>query len=244
MKIQSAKNVKEELSVIGVDATGFPSFTNFPRTFAKEAFPLWKAMLEDEWYTTMKKPVSKSADIWRTVIQRYLKLCANNGIFPFARSTQQANNDVISQYLKSSRRKLQTFFAECEMFSKIKIQSVVRSYEFNPSSFTVHMSANLKPIKDPTFARWLQQMPFPHFLRGNDPGYYEKKVHANIHVTVKAANLNQPKISYSIFCHTPFAIGEYSKLPTLNKLRTEAESTLWIPAIHSVVFEGSGPRLF
>jgi hypothetical protein len=244
MLIQAARNTREELSVIGVDFAGFPTFTNFPRTFSKEGFSLWKAMLEDKWYLDIKKNVSQSADIWHKVIQRYLKLCSTNGIFPFARSTQQSNNDVIHQYLQSSRHRLADFFTQTEMFSRVKIQSVVREYEFNPSSFTVRMNASLKPLQDPTFARWLQQHPFPLFKRGNDPGFYEKKIHANIHLTMKVANTRQPKMSYSIFCHTPFAISEYAKLPTLNKLRTEAESTLWLPAIRAVPFAGSGPRLF
>jgi hypothetical protein len=218
--------------------------TNFPRTFSREGFALWKAMLEDSWYTEMKKPVSQSADIWHKVVQRYLKLCTTNGIFPFARSTQQANNDVITQYLKTSRKRLSDFFDQSEMFSKVKIQSVVREYEFQPSAFIVTMTAALKPIDDPTFVRWLQRHPFPLFKRGDDPGIYEKRVHANIHLTIKAANLRQPKMSYRIFCHTPFAISEHGKLPTLNKLRTEVEQTIWMPCIRSARFANSGPRLF
>lgn len=244
MLVQAAKNRQQELSVIGVDTSGFPSFTNFPRTFSREGFSLWKAMLEDEWYTGMKKPASQSVEIWHKVVQRYLKLCATNGIFPFARSTQQANNDVINQFLRTSRKRLADFFRESEMFTRLKIQSVVREYEFNPSSFTVRMTANLKPLQDPTFAKWLQMHPFPLFKRGDDPGLYEKKIHANVHLWLKVANTRQPKMGYYIFCHTPFAISEYAKLPTLNRLRTEAESTLWIPAIRAVPFEGSGPRLF
>lgn len=178
------------------------------------------------------------------LIKRYLKLCTVNGIFPFARSTQQSNNETITNFLAASRQRIKLLLTQSDLLSKVKIRSVVREYEFHASSFKVTSTAILKPIEDPTFISWIQSRPFPLFIRGTDPGVYEKKIHANVYLTASLVNLKQPKLSLSIFCHTPIALVEQTKLPSLNQMKQLAESTLWTPLVRSNPFPGAGHKLF
>lgn len=243
--IKSAKrSYSAELTLLGVDTTVLPTISSYPRTFSREGFSLWKVLIEEENYGERKIRTSGYEEVWYLLIKRYLKLCTTNGIFPFARSTQQANNETITDFLAVSRQRIKLLFTQSDFLSKVKIRSVTREYEFHASSFQVTATAVLKPIEDPTFPKWVQSRPFPMFLRGTTPGTYEKKVHANVHVTAHLANLKQPKISFTIFCHTPIALVEQTKLPSFNQMKQLAESTLWTPLVRSNPFPGAGSKLF
>lgn len=243
--INSAKrSYSAELNLLGVDTSLLPSMTSYPRTFSREGFSLWKALIEEENYSSRKIRTSSYEETWYTLIKRFLKLCTVNGIFPFARSTQQANNETITNFLAASRQRIKLLLSQSELLSKVKIRSVVRDYEFHSSSFQVTSTAILKPIEDPTFVNWIQSRPTPMFIRGLAPGVYEKKIHANVHLKASLVNLKQPKLSLTIFCHTPIALVEQTKLPSLNQMRQLAESTLWTPLVRSNPFPGAGNKLF
>lgn len=243
--VNSAKrSYSAELNLLGVDTTILPSITCYPRTFSREGFSLWKALIEEGEYASKKIRTFNYEEVWYSLIKRFLKLCTTNGIFPFARSTQQANNETITNFLATSRQRIKLLFTQSDFLSRVKIRSVVRDYEFHASSFQVTSTAILKPIEDPTFVKWVQSRPFPMFLHGASPGLYEKKVHANVFLHAHLANLKQPKLSLTIFCHTPIALVEQTKLPSLNQMRQLAESTLWTPLVRSNPFPGAGSKLF
>lgn len=248
MEILNASPVNRdtELSVIGVKTSGMPSLTTFPKNFSNDGFKVWKGIFDSDntWYATTRKTLTDSSEVWFAVVQHYLKLCSKNGIYPFRKANQQTQNEVVSSFVSSSRRKLVAFVDKHEIFHKVRIQSVTREFTFRDTSFTIESTALLKPIEDPTFADWLKSFPGPHFKRADRPGRFERVVQSNVEIYFDLANPRQPKMTIRIFCHTPLAVPEYSKLPSKAKLVSIAEKNIWLPAVRNSRFKNAGSRLF
>lgn len=244
MDIISARDKSSELSIVGIDTDQSPSITTFPRTFSREGFSLWKAILEEDDPKRLRPRGSQ--DLWYFFVQRYLRLCRVNGIFPFARSTQQSNNEVVEAYLRSSRYRIKTFFDKHEFFSKLRIHSVRRDYEFKHSSTKLTSTATLRPNLDPTFTAWLCSHPSPNFVVDSSAtGLFSKKLHANTHLHYRKKNrMGLPELSLSIFCHTPIAVTYHDKLPTVSKLRQLADAQIWVPMVRAIAFKDAGSKLF
>jgi hypothetical protein len=237
-------NRDTELSVIGVDSKGLPSISNFPKNFSSDGFRVWKLIFEDQWYKDLRRDLTDSSEVWFAVVQHYLKLCAKNGIFPFHKANQQTQNEVVASFLASSRRALVRFVDLHKVFEHVKLASVNREYHFRSTSFTLTCEALLKPIDDPTFPSWVSSYNGPRFKRGASPGLYNRNIQSNVDMYFKLANLSQPKIGFTIFCHTPIAVPEYSKLPSKAKLKSIAEQSIWLPVVRNNKFKGAGSRLF
>lgn len=231
-----------ELSILGISTTKAPSITNFPKQFNPDAFQVWGDLLNSEWYAELKAEGGSATDLWYDVIREYMRDCADFGVFPFNHANQKSNNEVAMSFLNSSRLKVKRFLDDVEMFKQVKIARVERKYEFLPQSFTVTNIAYLKPITDPTFEKWLTRIPLPKFTP-DGKGIYRKNLQANIDLTMEVRK-GQTKLIYSIFCHTPVSIPDYSKMPTKSKLTQYAEKTLWLPIIRAHRFENIGGRLF
>jgi hypothetical protein len=248
MKLYTAAPVNRdtELSVIGVKTTGMPSLTTFPKNFSNDGFKIWKGLFDSDntWYADLRRKLTDSSEVWFAVVQHYLKLCSKNGIYPFRLANQQTQNEVVSSFVMSSRRKLVAFVDKHEMFTKVRIQSVERKFTFRDTSFSIESTALLKPIEDPTFGDWLKSFPGPHFKRADHPGRLEKVVQSNVDLFFDLANPRQPKMTIKIFCHTPLSVPDYSKLPSKAKLTQLAEKSIWLPAVRNARFKNSGTRLF
>ncbi len=107
----------------------------------------------------------------------------------------------------------------------------------------MHNVATLRPFEDPTFEKWLIQIPQPRFTYQGS-GVYHNMLQANIDLWIEIKNRNRVEVMYSVFCHTPVAIPEYGKLPTKSKLTQYAEKIIWLPVIRAHRFENVGGRLF
>jgi hypothetical protein len=244
MKIISAVARDTELSVIGVQTNGQPSASTFPKNFSTDGFKVWRKIFDDPWFAELKAQKLDTSEVWFQLVQHYLKLCSKNGIYPFKKANQQTQNETVASFLESSRRRLVTFADLHKVFDKVKIQSVTRSYEFRANSFVLSSEALLKPVQDPTFVNWLKSYPGPNFIRGDEPGLFNKHVQSNVDFFFKTANLNQVKVGFRIFCHTPLATPDYSKLPSKAKLTQIAESSIWLPIVRNNRFKNAGSRLF
>jgi len=239
-KTKLAKNC--ELTLIGVNDSDRLSPSAFPKNFNKDAFYLWKDIFDSDWFKDLKSSNKPTSDMWLDTVQHYLSLCSKNGVYPFTKASERSNNEVILSFLAAARATASTFFDRCELFKRVKIKSVFRTFKFGSTSFTVESKAILREIQDPTFEAWLKTPNEPGFVK--EEGRWCKHLRANVDVFVDKERGGGYSVTLRIYCHSAVRIPEFGKIPSRAKLTQYAEKTLWLPAVRSNRFKDVGNKLF
>jgi hypothetical protein len=227
------------LSLIGVDQTkALPSVDQFPASFNKEdGLAVWRKVLSSTEYKSVTR------DHWDTALRLYLHACDVAGIFPFARSTQQSNNDTTIRFLTNARRKLQWYFKLVGMFDKISPLFINRSYTFSSNHFEVTTEAQLLPINDPTFGKWLRMTPYPGFRPGIRSTVLTKlvqnTVESEIRLDFDLQRKLRPVFWINIHCHTPITYSSVGPPASKEELTEYAEKTIWLPLVRSHRYPGN-----
>lgn len=238
-QVQAAKFEKDaQLQLFGIDSTSQPTPTRYPKTFNAQGLRIWNEVLESAAYQQFKKCSPKASQMWEYCIKAFLKQCAANEIYPF---TGRADfEELTTSFLTSARSTLVKWFHESGIFNVVKIRSVTRAYTFTHQNFSLEVTAELRPISDPTFEAWLTKNPVPGFKK--QEGIYKKSLKAHIDVE-HFVKRGTPYLTYRVFCHTPVRALDPNLLGKA-KLSKYVETKLWDPLIKAQPIEGLGNRRY
>lgn len=246
MTIQSLKAARiqdNELSLIGVDTSGIPTRSTFPRTFSKEGFSLWEGLLQSEWFKKLCTKEKSTSEVWFKTIREFMALCNKNGVLTFDGNTN-SNNEVITTFLTDSRRCAASYFSKIELFTKLQVVRSMREFKFEVSSFTVTTVAGLRHREAvESVESWLVTPNNPGFKKEGD--FLTKHLKANLNLFYKPATKKElAQLGITIFCHTPVRIPDLSQVPSRKKMAAYAEKFIWLPVVRATKFEGAGRFLF
>lgn len=225
-----------ELSILGVDSAKPPSASNFPRKFNREAFAIWKQVLEEV-----------ATRDWYTVIPAYLKACDRAGVFAFKESTVTDNNEIVAAFLAKARQQIVRYFNEAQIFNNAKLTRVTnREYRVNRDNLTIRVEGEIK-LTDPTATAWLLSNPVPGMRKSADvvqKNHFSKSIQAHLEVWVRLAPGGKAYAGFSIFCHTVPIMNGMKRMPTKNQMNGFIEKNLWLPLVRQHRINKTGNKLF
>lgn len=227
-----------DLSLFGIDNTGQPTPTRYPKVFSSGAHKLWLEVLQSPSYTKAANSGKPASALWQIAVKEFLKSCAANDVYAFeGRHDYEA---TAKSFLKSTRAKVVKFFEEAGFFQHLKVKSIKRSYDFTANNFSITCESELRPVNDPTFERWLATLPSPN-MRKQEDGVYRRAVHAHVDVWYRVSR-GKCYLGYRIFCHTPVRL--LNDLPSRRKLEQFVEKKLWLPAVRDHRMPSVGNKNF
>lgn len=237
--VQAARFEKDaQLQLFGIDSSSRPTPTRFPKTFNPAAAMVWRQILESQEYADFCKTHTLASEMWQYCVKAYLKACATESIYPFGGRSDF--EELTRSFLTSARKKLVRWFKESGILEVTKVRKVSRSCEFTHQNFVLEVVAELRPIDDPTFERWLVKHPQPGFKKVE--GMYQRSLAAHIDVFYYVSR-NTSYLKYRIFCHTPVRVLEPGHLGK-SKLTQYVEKKLWNPIIEAQPLEGTSNRRY
>ena len=228
-----------QLQVFGIDTKNQPTPTRFPKAFNAQGMKLWEQILSSSAYVEFKRKHESTSELWSFCIREFLKLSTENNVYPF--TGKHDFEETARGFLEAARRKLVRWFDESGIFTLCKIKSVERDYTFTHNNFSLEVTAELRPISDPTFHAWLVKSPQPGFTKQVD-GTFHRSVHAHIdvHFYLKSG---VPYLRYRVFCHTPVRVLEPNAIGKA-KLSKFVETKLWNPLIKQLPIGDVGNRRY
>jgi hypothetical protein len=139
---------------------------------------------------------------WVRCIQRYVDLCTLRGVYPF-QSVQQSRNDQISDYLRERRRAFVKFIDQTDFFEGVKLRTTDRKVVVTDKGFVLTVTATAR-IVDPSFEKWLMEMPFPRFDLVKKEGRHWKTLQTGLRMfAYRDLGSNSPErwvVGYEITC--------------------------------------------
>jgi hypothetical protein len=169
---------------------------------------------------------------WGNVLKAYVRLCVKASQFPFSNLRQSAN-DQLTMKLQNARRQVVRFLNLSKMLTHVSIRKTRREVSMTSSGFTVCVFGNAE-IKDPTFPKWLLQMPYPGF-RIKEDGKWIKSIGPGVTMIVynEGANgIQRWHIGYEIVCNQfPDMPGRH--LPSKGELEAFIMDIIWTPILKS-----------
>ena len=220
------------LSNLGIDALDqarSPTVQTFPLAFNQNNHSDWNAAVQN---TVMGED---PMDDWGRTIKEYVRLCTHRGVYPF-QNLHESKNDQIVDYLRERRREFVRFVNRTDFFSSITLRTTHRRVTATDSGFMLTVYAKTLNT-DPSFIKWLQEIPFPRFDLVRKDGRYKKHLINGLEVFVQndgADNMTDRWIvGYDIHCPM------YPDLPT-NHTPSKAEierfvlDVLWMPLLRSM----------
>lgn len=230
----AARLVKDaDLSLFGVSHSEQPTRSRFPKAFNAKGLSLWSAILDSAAYTRFRNETPETQKLWVYCIQEYLKRCRAADLSPFVAGHDF--EETARAFLTSSRRRLVSFFEKHGFFKHLKIVRVNRSVSFATGNFVIEVEADLRPIQDPTFDSWLQQLPEPAFSRHQD-GVLRRSVHAHIDVHYRVSSKGA-HLGYRIMCHTAMNMLTTERL-TRPQMQKFVDNKLWRPIVKNQPIKG------
>lgn len=234
-----------DLSIIGVPGAyhdKLPSVGGYPSKFNPEALNLWTKMVQDEAYRREMRKLNSPDLAWHNTILKFLKLCDEEGFYPFSNGTDVVRNDYIQDFVRRGRIHLVQFFNECELFSRVKIRKAYREYQRRDKGMTIVSWAECFPVKDPTFEKWLQQSPMPRFLKGVD-NRYVKVIQPHVTAWVRCINLSRVTVGIAIEVAGTINVPG-KQTPKRKEVDSFMDNQVWLPLIRAHRFNGVTNRLF
>jgi hypothetical protein len=234
-----------DLHLIGVPEqmqSRAPNPASFPTKFNGDSRRFWMKLLNDDKFKAELKQYEAIEDKWYRTILKFLDVCEEEGILPFAAVTEQQKNDSVMQYLQNSRHALVKFVNNIGLFEKLKIQKACREFIRKPNGFIVTSWATCKPNLDPTFEKWLVTAPSPRFTPSTN-NMYVKHIQSNLTLWVRYVSKTRITVGYEIHTATPVSIPG-KRLPTRKEVDSFIDRTIWLPTVRANRFENVTNRLF
>lgn len=236
---------EESLNLLSVDLTKTPSLSTFPARFNSQAFPVWKDIINDARFMGKMSAEKNNLAKWIFITKRYMRDCFEDGIDPIIRSSTQAVNDYAVGYLKRARLEMIRFLNISDVFSKVTIQRVVRSYKVHNGHLEISGTAEIRPGSwDSTFESWIAETPYPGFRRVVESSgrEYVRELPGSVELKVKFVG-SRLTLSYSLICGNIPRPDLGKRIPTVPQIQEFLESTIWIPLIQSYRLPSVGQRL-
>lgn len=168
-------------------------------------------------------------------LREYISQCEARGVYPF-QNLHESRNDQIVDFLHERRLQFVRFINRTDFFRTITLRSTHRKVVATDHGFVLTVRARTINT-DPSFIKWLQEIPFPRFNLVRHNGRYTKNIMHGLDMFVEndfADNMHDRWIiGYDIVC--PF----YPDLPT-NHTPSKAEierfvlDILWMPLLRSM----------
>jgi hypothetical protein len=234
-----------DLSILGVPEsaqTRGPSIAGFPRKFNPDSLKVWKSMLEDPEFKNKVRQWASNDLAWHHAIQDFLSRCDAQGVFPFQNNTDTTRNEFIQDFVRRGRLDLMQFVNESGIFKRARVKKVFREYTRKDSGLIINSWAELFPIKEPGFEKWLTTSPMPRFIPsiGNK---YVKVVRPNVVMWVRYINDNKVTIGFSIEVAGTINIPG-KKTPKRKEVDKYIDNNIYLPTVRAHRFNDVKNRLF
>lgn len=237
-----------ELVLLGISADSPPDKSSFPKKFNQtHGKSVWAEILDSPAFARQS---GKNSDKWLWAIKTYLVLCKRRSIFPFMVGTEQATRDTMYRMLVQGRQRAVLFAEKFKLFEKISVLTTKREFHFASDSFMVNSYAQLSPIEDPTFKRWLTDIdPGPGFVAsGIRSGLYVRDLTGSSYIKTRfefdLVNYSRPVLLLSLGCDVPMVQSHVNKLMNLRELTSYVDEFIWVPLIRTHRFSNTNNRLF
>lgn len=213
------------LGISAVDQQQSPTVRSFPRTLNPNCKLMWQQAIE------RLEPTDDPMHDWGQALRAYIRLCIKASQFPFSNLRQSAN-DQITMSLQNARRQVVKFMNLSKILKQVNIRKTRREVLMTSNGFTVTVFGNAE-IKDPTFSKWLLQMPYPGFRLKDKEERYTKSLGQGITMVVynEGANGSQRwHVGYEIVCNQfPDLPGK--QLPSKGELESFILDIIWTPIL-------------
>jgi hypothetical protein len=217
------------LGVLAQDQARNPCASSFPHAFNPACQHVWDAVV-----TGMLQGKDVAAN-WGHAITLFIEVCIAKDMYPFSNLKQSANDSILTD-LQDARLAVVKFMNLSKMLSFVNIKATSREVELTNTGFVlrVYGKAILKQPNDPTFEKWLLQMPYPRFDL-KDHGRYVKHLSHTVAMVVfnEGASMSQRwHVGYEIICNQfPDIPGKHT--PTKEQIETFILDILWMPVLKS-----------
>jgi hypothetical protein len=231
MKTNTEHPFLSNLGIPPLDQARVPTEDTFPLAFNPNNRSLWGAAIQN--LTLGPDPMTD----WGFALKEYVRLCAQRGVYPF-QNFHESRNDDISDYLRERRRAFVKFVNRVNLFETIKIRSTHRRVTVTEKGFVLTVYAKTLNT-DPSFIKWLREIPMPRFDLIRHNGRYKKHIPGTSGLEIFVENDGADNmhdrwiIGYDIICPM------FPDLPT-NHTPSKAElerfilDILWMPLLRSM----------
>jgi hypothetical protein len=222
------------LSSLGIDPlvqARSPTPETFPFALNQNNRSVWETAVAET------PSVNNAVEDWARCLKRYVELCEEQGVFPF-HALSQSRNDQIADFLWEARQAVVHYIDKAKLFDELKIIRSDRRVQITHSGFVIYVSAKVN-ITDPSFEKWLTQIPYPHFniVRQAD-GKYLKNLQTGVRMVVVNGSPqdrggHMPRrwhIGYEIEC-LMFPEVPTNELPSKAELEKFVLEVLWMPIL-------------
>lgn len=233
-----------DLSIIGVPTTSqdrWPTVTGFPRKFSSEALPVWKELVESQEFKSNLSVWGTKDLAWHKAIQLFLGACEDKGVFPFPGNTDTTRNEFVQDFVRRGRLALVKFANTSGLFKACKPRKVWREYVRKDTGLVINCWAEMFPVKETNFEKWLTTSPSPRFVRV--PGRYQKMVQPNVNMWVRYLNASRVTVGFSIEVTGTINIPG-KKTPKRKEVDAFIDRTIWLPIVRAHKFDDVKNRLF
>lgn len=215
------------LGITDLDQARDPTVSTFPHAFNPSCQRIWNAVVSNMEF----KPASAGHN-WATAIRLFVEVCIAEDEFPFS-NLKQSSNDFILEALSNARKDVVKFLNRSKLLDLVNLRATRREVSMMNTGFVLKVFGNAW-VKDPTFEKWLIQIPYPRFDL-KEHGQYRKQVSPSTTMIVynEGASLNQRwHIGYEIVVH------QFPDLPG-NTLASKGDmekfilDILWMPVLRS-----------
>jgi hypothetical protein len=234
-----------DLSIIGVPNAAqnrWPTLTGFPQKFNKEALVVWKEVVESPDFKAQMKAWGTKDAAWHNAIIQFLSACEDKGVFPFPNNTDTTRNEFIQDFVRRGRISLVNFANESGLFTQVRVRKAYREYVRKDTGLVFSCWAELFPVKDPNFEKWLTTSPMPRFLKHVD-NRYVKVVQPNVNMWVRY--LNPARVTVGFTIEVPGTINiPGKKTPKRKEVDSWIDRVIWYPIVRAHRFADVRNRLF
>jgi hypothetical protein len=215
------------LGITDIQQGRSPTAETFPLSFNPNNKSVWEQAVHE------LVPQEPAVD-WVTTIQRYILLCESQGVYPF-QSVQQSRNDQIVDYLRERRRAFVKFIDFTNFFDSVKLRTTERKVIVTNTGFVLTVTATAN-ITDPSFEKWLAEMPFPRFDLVKKEGRHWKTLQTGLRMfAYRDHGSNSSErwvIGYEINCPIYPDLPD-NHVPSKQQLEKFVLDILWLPILRS-----------
>jgi len=223
---QSGFNMGPFLSNLGIvdtDQARDPTASAFPPAFNINSKPLWDKTL------SIMPMTDDPATNWGFAIKLFIENCTASNVYPFSNVRQSATDQVVDA-LSHARRAVVKFMDISKILHYVSLRATLREAEMNNLGFTLKVMG-AATIKDPTFEKWLTQLPAPAF-RLKHEGRYLKHLARDVTMVVYSESAQRWHVGYEIMVH---GFPDIPGHPLASKYELEKFilDILWLPILKS-----------
>ena len=234
-----------DLSIIGVPSSQFkkaPGVAGFPKKFNPEAQKVWTEMVQDPDFKQRCKNYPSLDLMWHNAIQEFLKRCEDTGVYPFINNADVTKNEFIQDFVRRARIDLVKYIDQSGLFERVKIRKAYREYVRKDQGLIITSWAELYPVKDDDFLKWLQTSPMPRFIKMTE-GRYRRVVRPNVEIWVKWINSQRVTVSFTIEVAGSVMVPN-KPIPKRSEVDKYIDNMIYLPTIRAHRFKFVKTRLF